>query len=172
MSDDLFNRPRPAPPPPFDEWLDDATDRADNQRTPFFVGREREYEVFRRGATALSRGRVGGQAIILQGAPGAGKSALMQECIAAVEAHSTCGEPWVAVVAPAEALAHPAEVAAEIARAVRVERARWAPDGLAGQVARAFDTALAELAARGGGLFGLRVGAERRPSRARGTPST
>ena len=87
MADD-FKRPPPAAPPPLEEWLL-RSDRADRYREPFFRGRVAEYEAFRRGVRALAGGVVGGQTLVFQGAPGAGKSALMHECIAAVRIHST-----------------------------------------------------------------------------------
>ena len=44
---------------------------------PFFSGREAEIGVFRRVVNALSRGRRGNATVVVEGPPGAGKSALM-----------------------------------------------------------------------------------------------
>jgi len=90
-----FPKPPPADPLPLNLWLDD-TDRAEVGREPFFRGRDKEYRVFQKAANMLDAGRVGGGTMIFQGAPGAGKTALMQECMEAVRLHSTPDQPWVA----------------------------------------------------------------------------
>ncbi len=89
--------PKPAPAEPLDEavWLR-QTDRAEVGRESFFSGRDAEYEIFQNAAGDLRDGRIGGGTMIFQGAPGAGKSALLQECMEAVRQHSTPQEPWVA----------------------------------------------------------------------------
>ncbi len=117
--------PKPVPAEPLDEavWLD-QTDRAEVVREPFFCGRDAEYEVFQKAAASLLSGRVGGGTVIFQGAPGAGKSALMQECMEAVRQHSTPQEPWVAVSVSASSLKSSLEVIAALVDAADAESRR------------------------------------------------
>ena len=75
----------------------ERTDRAEAGREPFFYGRDDEYEVFQGAANSLRSGIVGGGTMVFQGAPGAGKSALMLECMEAVKRQSTPDDPWIAV---------------------------------------------------------------------------
>ncbi len=96
MEPKLFPKPCPAAPLAETEWLQ-LTDRAEVGREPFFCGRDAEYEIFQNAANSLHSGHVGGGTMIFQGAPGAGKSALMLECMEAVRQHSTPQEPWVPV---------------------------------------------------------------------------
>ena len=56
-----------------------------------------EYENYRSAITSLNEGMVGGGKMFFQGAPGAGKSVLLEECMEAVRRHSTPKAPWVAV---------------------------------------------------------------------------
>ncbi len=157
---DHFERQPPPPPPSLDQWLDHS-DRADNRREPFFVGREDEYAVFARGARLLRDGTVGGEAIIFQGAPGAGKSALMQECIETARARSTRNRPWVAQSLSVHTLANPHEVCQLLLRALRREQRRLADRGahprIGNWLAR-LQEARDELSARGGGAGGVRMG--------------
>ncbi len=117
--------PKPAPAEPLDEavWLD-QTDRAEVGREPFFCGRDAEYEVFQKAATSLLSGRVGGGTMIFQGAPGAGKSALLQECMEAVRRHSTPQEPWVAAAVEFNDLKSPRSVMAALIHAADAETQR------------------------------------------------
>ncbi len=163
VSDD-FERPPPTPPPPLDEWLL-RSDRADRYREPFFCGRVAEYEAFRRGARALAKGVVGGQTLLFQGAPGAGKSALMHECIAAVRIHSTPDEPWGAVEIEPGTLRSPSATAAAITEAVDEERSRLATSAsrLRGAIEKGAQKArgtFASASRRGGGVMGVSVGGE------------
>ncbi|MCY4219597.1 MAG: ATP-binding protein [Gammaproteobacteria bacterium] len=96
MNQIIFPKPTPAEPLPLQEWLK-LTDRAEVGREPFFRGRDNEYRVFRDALSSLDEGHIGGGSMIFQGAPGAGKTALMQECMEAVRQHSTPDNPWVAV---------------------------------------------------------------------------
>jgi len=96
MNKPPFPKPPPVDPLPLDEWLD-RTDRAEVGREPFFHGRDEEYKVFQKAAKSLESGQIGGGTMIFQGAPGAGKTALMMECMEAVRLHSTPEDPWVAV---------------------------------------------------------------------------
>ncbi len=73
---------------------------------------------------ALSYGRVGGGTLIFQGAPGAGKSALMQECMEAIRQHSTPDDPWVAVSIPPGSLASPDDVILYLVGAANKESQR------------------------------------------------
>ncbi len=163
MPDD-FERPPPAAPPPLEDWLL-RSDRADRYREPFFCGRVAEYEAFRRGARALARGVVGGQTLVFQGAPGAGKSALMHECIAAVRIHSTPDAPWGAVELEPGTLRSPSATAEAIADAVDKERSRLATSAsrLRGAIEKGAQRArgtLASASRRGGGVMGVGVGGE------------
>ena len=164
MLDD-FERPPPPPPPPLDKWLA-RSDRADNRREPFFAGREEEYEVFARGARLLRDGDVGGEAIIFQGAPGAGKSALMQECIEAARAHSTPQKTWLAQSLDVHLFADPAALCRLLLQGLRRERLRLAGDATHPRMERLLaklQDAWGELSARGGGVGGVRVGARPQP---------
>ncbi len=120
MNQSSFAKPLPAQPLDENDWLD-RTDRAEVGREPFFCGRDTEFEVFRRVANSLQRGNVGGGSIIFQGAPGAGKTALMQECMEAVRQHSTAREPWVAVSLAPGGLCSPAYVMSSLIRATDTE---------------------------------------------------
>ena len=159
MSDD-FERPPPPPPPPLDEWLDHS-DRADNRREPFFVGREDEYAVFARGARLLSDGPIGGEAIIFQGAPGVGKSALMHECMAAARARSAPEQPWVVQSLAVHTLADPYALCRLLLRALRMEQRWLAKQGehpRMGKLLAGLKEARDELSARGAGAGGVRMG--------------
>ena len=118
-----FPKPPPADPLPLETWLD-QTDRAEVGREPFFRGRDAEFNVFRRAAGSLHDGRVGGGTMIFQGAPGAGKTALMQECLEAVRRHSTPEAPWVAVSMNPNTLKFPAAVVRELVNAAGTESER------------------------------------------------
>ena len=118
-----FPKPPPAAPLPLEVWLD-QTDRAEVGREPFFRGRDREYEVFRRAANSLRAGRTGGSTMIFQGAPGAGKSALMGECMEAVRRHSTPEAPWVAISINPGSLRFPDQVVRSMVRAANAEGQR------------------------------------------------
>ena len=157
---DDFERQPPPPPPPIEEWLDHS-DRADNRREPFFAGREDEYALFARGARLLRSGNVGGEAIIFQGAPGAGKSALMQECIEAVRARSTNEQPWVPQSLGVHTLANPDALCRLLLRELRREQLRLADRGAHPRMEKwraRLQEAWDELSARGGSAGGVRVG--------------
>ncbi len=109
VNQEHFPKPPPAAPLPEEVWLN-QTDRAEVGRESFFCGRDCEYAVFREAVKVLNSGRVGGGTMIFQGAPGAGKSALMQECIEAIKSHSTPMDPWVAVSIPPSSLGSPSDV--------------------------------------------------------------
>ncbi|MCY4313269.1 MAG: hypothetical protein OXD44_06175 [Gammaproteobacteria bacterium] len=49
---------------------------------------------------SLNDGHIGDGTMIFQGAPGAGKTALMGECMETVRLHSSLDKPWVAVLIP------------------------------------------------------------------------
>ncbi len=158
--------PKPPPAKPLEEtaWLR-RTDRSEVGRQPFFSGRDREYGVFRDAAKSLDDGDVGGGTMIVQGAPGAGKSALMLECMEAVRQHSTPLSPWVAVsVAPAD-LKSPAYVMSALIRATDEENTRLAklwPDANSTRPKKLLDFGKLiydELSSRGFSLAGVSVGA-------------
>lgn len=92
-----FPKPAPADAPPLARWLAKRRDRAEVGREPFFEGRDAEYAVFQETVGELAMGEVGGATLVFAGAPGAGKTALMQEMMQAVRLQSSETEPWVAV---------------------------------------------------------------------------
>ena len=167
MEQKPFPKPPPADPLPLEVWLK-RTDRAESGREAFFRGRDAEYEIFRSAVISLSEGIVGGGTMIFQGAPGAGKSALMGECMEAVRRHSTPEAPWVAVPVNPGSLKSPVDVIEAMVDAVNTEseRLREITPGSVG--AKALDEFLdlgrslyRELSQRGGGAFGLSVGGRR-----------
>ena len=64
--------------------------------------------------------------MIFQGAPGAGESALMQECMEAVRCHSTPEDPWVAVSIRPDTLKSAVQTIRIIVRAANTESERLA----------------------------------------------
>ena len=130
-----FPKPPPADPLPLETWLN-RVDRAEVGREPFFRGRDAEFNVFRRAASSLHDGLVGGGTMIFQGAPGAGKTALMQECLEAVRRHSTPDAPWVAVALHPGSLRFPGGVVREMVDAANAEseRLREGASGIASRV--------------------------------------
>ncbi len=169
MNDRPFPKPPPAEPLPLDEWIL-LTDRAEVGRQSFFRGRDQDYEVFRNAVNSLAAGHVGGGTMVFQGAPGAGKSALMLECMEAVRCHSKPEAPWIAVSLPPNSLQSAIEVITAIAEAARLESERLRrmhPEkfrsllgGMVEQGARLFR----ELSERGAGAFGFTVGGTREDS--------
>lgn len=162
-----FLMPPPTKPVPLDVWIDDA-DRADVGRDAFFAGREGEFDAFRRGVRGLANRRVGGGTIVFQGAPGAGKTALMHECVEAVRRHSTAAAPWIAVQVGTRALEWPEAVLAAMGRELELELERLSGDAPRGVGDRLSDWlgALAEmgknLSERGFGFGGAHLGPARR----------
>ncbi|MYB34953.1 MAG: ATP-binding protein [Gammaproteobacteria bacterium] len=96
MNNLSFPKPIPVEPPSLEVLLGDV-DRAEVGREAFFRGRDHEYGVFQNAVSLLKADRIGGGTMVFQGAPGAGKSALMAECMEAVRLHSTPEDPWVAI---------------------------------------------------------------------------
>ncbi len=160
----FFPKPPPAKPLKEATWLR-RTDRSEVGRQPFFSGRDREYGVFRDVAKSLNDGDVGGGTMIVQGAPGAGKSALMLECMEAVRQHSTPLSPWVAVSIVPGDLKSPAYVMSALIRAIDEEGMRFAklwPDASSTRMKKLLDFGKLiydELSSRGFSLAGLSVGA-------------
>ena len=163
MEQRVFAKPAPAKPLEESDWLD-RTDRAEVGREPFFYGRDTDYEVFQKAANSLRRGLVGGGTMVFQGAPGAGKSALMLECMEAVRQHSTPQEPWVAAsVAPGD-LISPAYVMSTLIRATDEESKRLS-SAAAGASAQKLENLLGlgkrvleQLSNRGFTIAGISVG--------------
>ena len=163
MVHDDFNRPPRAEPPPLEEWLEQV-DRAETSRAPFFAGREREFAAFFRGLRLLERGNVGGDTLLFQGAPGAGKTGFMRECMEVVRRHSTSAEPWVAVEVKPGTLINAADTVREVSEAVDAERRhqkKW--DSRTGAIRMGAESwlrkARREVAERGGGVAGVKLGA-------------
>ena len=106
--------------------------------------------------------------MIFQGAPGAGKSALMGECMEAVRRHSTPEAPWVAVSIYPDSLQSPVDVIEAMVDATNAESERLREITAGSVGAKALDEFLdlgrslyRELSQRGGGAFGLSVGSRR-----------
>ncbi len=123
MNQELFPKPPPADPIPLKKWLR-RTDRSESGRDAFFRGRDAEFEVFRDAVLSLHDGFIGGGTMIFQGAPGAGKTALMLECMEAVRLHSTINDPWIAVNIKPENLASAVEVVMLLVDAIHAESER------------------------------------------------
>ncbi len=157
--------PKPSPAEPLDEavWLNQS-DRADMRREPFFCGRDAEYEVFRNAANNINSGLIDGNTMIFQGAPGAGKSALMLECMEAVRQHSAPQEPWVAAAVESSDLRSPRSVMSALIDAADAETRRLSALGsdvskmkhLMNFGKRLYD----ELSQRGFSLAGVSIGGE------------
>ncbi len=158
-----FPKPLPAKPLPEEVWLK-RTDRAEVGREAFFYGRDDEYDIFRDAVESLRAGQVGGGTMIFQGAPGAGKSALMQECMEAVRCHSTPDDPWVAVCVESGDLYSPSSVVMCLIDATNQESKRLskiAPDAVAKKLKKLLELGkklYQELSERGVGVGGVSVG--------------
>ena len=164
MNEMPFPKPPPADPLPLEIWLK-RTDRSEAGREPFFRGRDAEYGVYRSAVTSLSEGIVGGGTMVFQGAPGAGKSALMEECMEAVRRHSTPEAPWVAVAMEPDTLKSPPAVVRAMVNAASAESERLREMASSTSVAGMLDDLLNlarklfhELSERGGSALGVSVG--------------
>ena len=162
MSNKPFPKPPPAEPLPEEVWLK-QTDRAEVGREPFFYGRDDEYDVFCNAVGSLSSGRVGGGTMVFQGAPGAGKSALMLECMEAVRRHSTPEDPWVAVSIRPETLMSSVDVVMDLVIAANEESNRLSKMA-SNEIVQKLNKLLQlgeklyrELVERGGGVAGFTV---------------
>ncbi len=123
MNEILFPKPPPANPMPLEDWLR-RTDRAESGREAFFQGRDSEYQIFRDALLSLNSDVIGGGSMIFQGAPGAGKTAFMQECMEAVRQHSTIADPWIAVLIDPASLKWPNTVVRSMVSAANAESER------------------------------------------------
>ena len=163
MNEMLFPKPPAAEPLPLEAWLR-RTDRSEAGREPFFRGRDAEYGVYRSAVTSLGEGIIGGGTMVFQGAPGAGKSALMAECMEAVKCHSTPGDPWVAVAIRPETLKSAVDVMMRLIEAANAESERlsqMASGTVAGKLGKLLEVGrqfYGELSARGMGVAGVSVG--------------
>ena len=163
MSQRPFPKQPPIEPLPEEVWLD-RTDRVEVGREAFFCGRDAEYDVLRNAANILRSGRIGGGTMIFQGAPGAGKTALMQECMEAVRLHSTPDEPWVAVSVHPGTLSSPIGVVMQLLDAA-IEESKRVSKITSGALAQKFGKLLElgvklyeELSERGIGIASIAVG--------------
>lgn len=162
MSERLFPKPSPAESFPEEVWLK-RTDRSETGREPFFSGRDAEYCVFQSSVESLNDGMIGGGTMIFQGAPGAGKTALMLECMEAVRQHSTPDDPWVAVFIQPDTLKSAVQTVRLIVRAANVESERLAElqaGSVAGKLKQCLDLGrrlYQELSERGVGATGFSV---------------
>ncbi|MCY4312162.1 MAG: AAA family ATPase [Gammaproteobacteria bacterium] len=163
MNQSLFSKPPPVAPLPLKEWLK-LTDRAEVGREPFFRGRDDEYKVFRDALSSLGEEHIGGGTMIFQGAPGAGKTALMLESMEAVRQHSTLDDPWVAVNIKPENLESAMEVVMLIVDAANAESKRLSEIS-SGSGAKKLESIMEigrkmyhDLSERGVGIAGISVG--------------
>ncbi len=163
----MDQRPFPKPPPakPLSEqtWLK-RTDRAEVGRDAFFCGRDTEFEIFRDAIISLNDGDIGGGTMVFQGAPGAGKTALMLECMESVRLHSTPQDPWVAVSIDPGTLSYPTDVVSSMIHAANEESQRLsklAPDSITDKINEWLDLGrnlYAELSSQGVSVAGFSVG--------------
>ncbi len=123
MNETPFPKPLAANPMPLEKWLR-RTDRAESGREPFFRGRDDAYKVFQDAVTSLDDGFIGGGTMIFHGAPGAGKTALLQECMEAVRQHSTHKNPWIALLIDPSSLKWPHTVVRSMVTAANAENER------------------------------------------------
>ncbi|MCY4150141.1 MAG: hypothetical protein OXF73_12495 [Gammaproteobacteria bacterium] len=165
MNQILFPKPPPAEHLPLIEWLD-LTDRAEVGREAFFRGRNAEYEIFRKTVKSLSYGHIGGGSTIFQGAPGAGKTALMLECMEAIRQHSSPDDPWVAYNIKPENLESAAEVVMLLVDAANEESERLSKIS-SGSGAKKLERIMGigrkmyhDLSERGVGIAGISIGAK------------
>lgn len=94
---------------------------------PFFSGREAEIRTFRKVANALLLGRQGNTTVVVEGPPGAGKSALMSQFMEEMRSFppaSPAGRRWLPVEIDAEAAESPADIANRIDEAIIVRLAK------------------------------------------------
>lgn len=161
-----------------EDFLADV-DRAElnGRGVPFFSGREREIKAFRHIVNRLSRGRQGNATIVIEGPPGAGKSALLaqfQEEISSLPPTESGQREWLPVFLPANLAEAPKEIARAIDRAISLRLAdeilRSKSQPASSLIAR-FQAAIGQkagiknvreaarkLAVRGGGAFGMSIG--------------
>lgn len=152
---------------------------------PFFSGREAEVRVFRRVANALLLGQQGNATVVVEGPPGAGKSALMAQFMEEMRSFPPAGSGgrrWLPVEIDAEAAESPADIADEIDRAIVVRLAKGllapregpegegAPSGLVKRLGEYWGANLnaakarsmaKEFLDRGGSVLGFSLGASR-----------
>ena len=148
-----------------------GTDRSEGRRTPFFSGRKEELTRFADALDFVAEEQVGGQTYVCQGAPGAGKSALAEECAALVAERVGDSSPRPL----------PSPETARTGERERKSATRWAVvraspdrldsmDGLVGAIdaalraeggggiGAAFGVAARELSERGGSAGGIGIG--------------
>ena len=158
-----------------------GTDRSEGKRTPFFSGRKEELVRFGDALDFVAEEQVGGQTYVCQGAPGAGKSALAEEC-AVLVAERTGGLPPRSPPSP-EAVMRAGErerssitrwavVRASPNRLDSIEGLIGAIDGALragergrGRVGPALGEAARGLSERGGGAGGIAIAIGPRPPR-------
>ncbi|MCY4342389.1 MAG: ATP-binding protein [Gammaproteobacteria bacterium] len=156
-----------------------AMDRAElnGRGVPFFSGRETEVTAFRGIVNRLSRGRQSNATIVVEGPPGAGKSALLaqfQEEIHGLPPTESGQREWLPVFLPANFAEAPKEIARAIDRAISLrlaDRILRSPSQPAPSLIARFQAAMGQkagirnvreaarqLTARGGNAFGISVG--------------
>ena len=80
-------------------------------RTPFFEGRDEPLQGFEDVIANVSEGIRAGQTLVVQGAPGAGKSALLEECVDRLVRRSSAeGLLWVPVRVTADEFEDPMDI--------------------------------------------------------------
>lgn len=100
-----------------------ASDRAKlspHQGVPFFSGREDELSVFRRVLAQLDLGMLADATYVVEGPPGAGKTALMAQCIGEVAGRAPTpeGRQWLPVIIDAGNANTPMALGRAIDRAI------------------------------------------------------
>ena len=121
---------------------------------PFFSGREAEIRIFRRVANALLLGRQGNATVVVEGPPGAGKSALMGQFMEEMRSFPQVGPArrrWLPVPLSAKSAESPAAIADAIDKAIVT---RLAADLLAAEATAPETGPAATLAERLGDYWG------------------
>lgn len=90
------------------------------QGVPFFSGRESEINVFRRALIGLEQGLLADATIAVEGPPGAGKTALMAQCIGEVAMRPPTpeGREWLPVIVEPDDTNSPEALGRTIDRAI------------------------------------------------------
>ena len=90
------------------------------QGVPFFSGRESEINVFRRALVGLEQGLLADATIVVEGPPGAGKTALMAQCIGEVAMRPPTpeGREWLPIIVEPDDTNSPEALGRTIDRAI------------------------------------------------------
>ena len=161
---------RPQDDVPLESFLSDG-DRAPLEGTgrPFFSGREAQVNAFRESSGALAAGKAANATIIIEGPPGCGKSALLDQFSADVNSYPEHhGRTWIAVPINGAIAMSPSAIMATVDRAIvtRLANVATADKGALNRLSKllhiqdprsALDAARA-ISDRGVAAFGFRIG--------------